>query len=103
MSCVHRHTCMQRTITEDAAITKTLLMVLLIQTLVLMVVSLPADASVYPEKGAVIHAMTFEIIYFFCLAEQNIWLYFLAYRHIINNSHLNPPSDTPLSIPFSFF
>lgn len=32
----------------------------------------------------------------FCLAEQNIWPYFLAYRQIINNSHLIPPKLLPL-------
>lgn len=37
----------------------------------------------------------------FCLAEQNIWLYFLAYRQIINNSHLILPQLLPFlpSIP----
>lgn len=45
----------------------------------------------------------------FCLAEQNIWLYFLAYRQIINNSHLipSPPLLPPLplflSSPFLHF
>lgn len=37
----------------------------------------------------------------FCLAEQNIWLYFLAYRQIINNSHLILPQLLP-SLPLFF-
>lgn len=38
----------------------------------------------------------------FCLAEQNIWLYFLAYRQIINNSHLILPQLLP-SLPLFFY
>lgn len=77
-------------------------MLLLLQTNMLVVISMQSFRCLSKwtmSKKTVMHAMTFEIIYFFCLAEQNIWPSFLAYRQIINNSHLNPPLTSFLFLP----
>lgn len=103
-SKTHLHATFRR---ENTVITKTPLMLLIhamCQRPYRCFLSPPAVySSVFRVKKPVMQAATFEIIHFFCPAEQNIWPRFLAYRQIINNSQLIFTNSSFLSLLFSSF